>query len=188
MSGLACVTYHIFPLYLRELSLAPDESVDLVDEDALRLGHCALDVLDLVVHQLVYGFHLVEHHICLLVQHVQLSFVVLELLLLLEDLRSRVAAREPECCHAPFVQGLLDRVHGVGPLVVCADFAVGVAFIDVVDRLEALLAAWLPELFDVPGERLGKHLGVEAGELLENLLEHELLGQSESFHCRKGNV
>ena len=74
-------------------------------------------------------------------------------------------------------------MHWVCSLIVSTDFAVGVALIDAVDHLESLFPAGLSEFFDISGERLCEHFRVKARELLEDLFEHELLGQGKGFDC-----
>ena len=56
------------------------------------------------------------------------------------------------------------------------------------DCFESLLSTRLPKLLDVAGEGLSKHLGVETGELLEDILEHEFLSQGKRVDARQGDV
>jgi hypothetical protein len=73
-------------------------------------------------------------------------------------------------------------------LVLQLDLSVLGTHVEIRDGLSVLATAWLPELFDVAGERLGKHFGVESRELPEDGLVHELLRQGERLDVRYGVV
>mmetsp|Transcript_921 Transcript_921/g.1265 ORF Transcript_921/g.1265 Transcript_921/m.1265 type:complete len:375 (+) Transcript_921:304-1428(+) len=137
--------------------------------------------MDLLVHDLVDLLHVVEHLVSLLVQRVQLLLVLFKFHLSVVHLLTRVI----------LLNLRLDTLEDLLLVVsVPGGVEVGVLVLAVVhgDGLLTLDLDWAAELLDVAREGLGEHLGVQARELGEDVLEHEVLRDGERLHVFNRNV
>jgi len=130
-----------------QVVLGLDQFVDLVDEVVLGLGHDSLDFVDLLVHNLVDLFHVVEHLVRLVIQSIKLPLVVLELDLATEHLLARGVLFY---LHLDLLQDLLlVRIH-----LRCVQVRVLVLPVVVGDCLLAFNHYGTSELLDIPREGL----------------------------------
>jgi hypothetical protein len=121
-----------------------------------------------------------EHLVHLLVKSFQLVLVLLQLGLLLRDCGLVVGAgQQGRVCELLVLslQLLVDLADREYLLVIRLDLSVVDDFVDALNHFGAFFVNWLADFLDVATERAGKHVLVEARELLEDLLVQKLLCQ-----------
>ena len=152
-----------------QVILGLDELVDLFNEVRLGFSDDSLNFVDLLIDNLVDFLHMIKHIVGLLIKQVKLRLIALQLYLPIVHFHAGVI----------LLDFLLDAVQDILPV------AGGLRWIQLrvlmlpvvaLDCLLAFIFDRATEVLDITRERLSKHLGVQPGELGEDVFEHEVLG------------
>ena len=156
-------------LKLLQVILGLDKLVDLIDEVRLRFSDDGLNFVDLLIYNLVDFLHVIEHIVGLLIKQVKLLLIALQLYLPIVHFHAGVI----------LLDFLLDAVQDILPVaggLRWIQLRVLMLSVVALDCLLAFIFDRATEVLDISRERLSKHLGVQPGELGEDVFEHEVLG------------
>ena len=122
---------------------------------------------------------MLKHGVGLLVQPFQLCLVVTEFVPLIQYQLGR---------GVPLQFHILTFLRGIAGNILNINLTILLLFVQICDGLGPLLATGLSYFADISSKRLGHHLRMQTGELLEKLLEHELLCQGEGVDRGQSHV